>query len=192
MSRCWMTVGAAVATTLSHIALASEEAHHNGGGAHGGGFGDLLFPTINFAIFVWMIWTYALPAMRGWVRERHDRVVRELAEAAAAKAEAERLRQEWQDRIARLDETIAQMREQARQDAQRERDRILAAALKAAEGIRRDAERAAAYEVRRAQQQLRAELVQQALALAEDTTRKQWSEQDQERAVTEFLKQVRE
>lgn len=191
MTHRWMAPGVAATATLSRIAAASEEAEHAGSAGHAAGFSDLLFPTINFAIFLWIIWKYALPAMRGWVRERHNRVVRDLAAAAAAKAEAERLQQEWHDKTARLDETIAQMREQARQDARRERDRVIAAALKTAESIRRDAERAAAYEVRRAQQQLRAEFVRQALGIAEDTARKQWSAQDQERAIGEFLKQVR-
>jgi F-type H+-transporting ATPase subunit b len=186
----WFAVACALSTAVRGLALAAEEAHHNGE-AHAAGLGDLLFPTINFAVFLFVIWRYAVPAIRAWVRERHDRVVRNLTEAAAAKAEAERLRQEWENKLARLDETIRSMREQARADTERERDRILAAAHKTAETIRRDAERAAAYEVRRAQQQLRAELVQEALRLAEDGARRQWSAQDQSRSVDEFVRQVR-
>jgi F-type H+-transporting ATPase subunit b len=181
------------ATVLAAMAvsplLAAEEAHHNGG-AHHPGIGDLLFPTINFALFVWLIWWFAVPAIRGWVRQRHDRVVRALAEAAAAKAEAERLRAEWEERIAHLDQTTEEMRTQARLDAERERERILAAAHRTAEHIHREAERAAANELRRVQQQLRAELVRQALVQAEDGARRQWSAQDQQRALDEFMQQV--
>jgi F-type H+-transporting ATPase subunit b len=82
------------------------------------------------------------------------------------------------------------MRAQAREDAERERDRILAAARTAAEAIRKDAERVAAYEVRRTQQLLRAELVRQAVRLAEDAARSQWSAADQQRFIADFLKQV--
>jgi F-type H+-transporting ATPase subunit b len=184
-----------LSTVLAFMAasplLAAEEAHHNGA-AHHPGIGDLLFPAINFAIFVWLIWRFAAPAIRGWVRQRHDRVVRTLAEAAAAKAEAERLRAEWEERIAHLDQTIEEMRAQARLDAERERERILAAAHRTAEHIQRDAERAAANELRRVQQQLRAELVRHALAQSEDAARKQWSAEDQQRALDEFVQQVRQ
>ena len=83
------------------------------------------------------------------------------------------------------------MRAQARQDAERERERILAAARKTAETIRRDAERAAAYEVRRTQELLRAELVRQALrARRRRKPARSWTAADQERFIADFLKQV--
>jgi F-type H+-transporting ATPase subunit b len=132
-----------------------------------------------------------MPAVRTWVRERRDRVINDLESAAEAKAEALQLKAEWEARLAHLDETIAEMRAQARQDAERERARILAAAQKTADTIRRDAERAAAYEVRRMQEQLRAELVRQALRSAEAQARSQWTAADQERFIADFLTQVR-
>jgi len=180
----------AVVVILASTAGASEEAHHDAA-AHASGLSDLLFPTINFAIFMALIWRFAVPAIRSWVRERHDAVVRALAEAAAAKAAAERLRQEWQQRIAELDKTVTELRAQAQRDAERERDRILADAYKTAQSIQRDAERAAANEVRRVRQELRGELVQKALQLAEERTRAHWTAQDQQRSLDEFLKQVR-
>lgn len=168
---------------------AEEEAEH-----HGGGFeiGPLLFATINLAIFLWVLARFVLPPVRHWVAERRVRVVRELEEAAAAKAEALKLRGEWEQRLAEFAKMVEDMRVQARRDAELERDRILEAARKTAESIRRDAERAAAYEIRRTQQQLRAELVRQAVHLAEETTRAQWSAADQQRFVAEFLKQVQQ
>ena len=111
-------------------------------------------------------------------------------DAAIAKAAAERLRAEWEARLADLERTTAELRAQAQQDAERERERILAAAHAAADAIRRDAERSAAYEIRRTQQQLRAELVRQAISLAEDATRAQWTAADQQRFIADFLKQV--
>jgi F-type H+-transporting ATPase subunit b len=182
-----------VGTTLlaASAAVADEEGHHAGAG-HGASVFDLFFPAINFAIFVWIIWRYAVPAIRAWVRDRHDQVVRALAEAAAAKAEAERLRREWQERIAQLDKTIEEMRRQLQADMARERDRILADAYKTAENIHRDAQRAAANEVRRVRQELQAELVRHALRLAEDGARQHWSAQDQQRALDAFLRQVQQ
>ena len=117
-------------------------------------------------------------------------MISDLEAAATAKAEALQLKAEWEARLARLDQTIEEMRAQARQDAERERERILAAARKTAETIRRDAERAAAYEVRRTQELLRAELVRQALHAAEAQARSSWTAADQERFIADFLKQV--
>ena len=62
---------------------------------------------------------------------------------------------------------------------------------KTAETIRRDAERAAAYEVRRMQAQLRAELVAPGLAdRLNEQARTQWTPADQQRFVDDFLEQV--
>jgi len=187
-SRTW---GAAVAPLLlAGVAVASEEAH----GAHGheGGipFGTLLLSAANLLIFLWVLNRFMMPAIRTWVADRRKRVVEALEQAATAKAAAERLRAEWQVRLGELDRTAAEMREQARRDAERERDRILAAAQHLADTIRRDAERTAAYETRRIQDQLRAELVRAAVQLAEDRTRADWTAADQQRFVAEFLKQV--
>ena len=187
-SRMW---GAAVVSLLlATVAVASEEAH----GAHGhdGGipFGSLLLSAANLLIFVWVLNRFMMPAVRSWVAERRSRVVEALEQAATAKAEAERLRAEWQVRLGELERTAAEMRAQARRDAERERDRILAAAQHLADTIRRDAERTAAYETRRIQDQLRAELVRAAVQLAEERTRAEWTPADQQRFVAEFVKQV--
>ena len=176
-----------IVTALARVALASEETHHHEAGIP---WGTLALSTINLLIFLWVLGRFVMPTVRNWVRERRVRIVNELDDAARLKAEALQLKTEWEGRLAHLEQTIGEMRTQARQDAERERERILAAAQKTAETIRRDAERAAAYEVRRTQEQLRAELVRQALRAAEEQARSHWNAADQERFVAEFLKQV--
>jgi F-type H+-transporting ATPase subunit b len=182
------TLVAAACALHARLALASEESH---GHAPGGiPWSSLLFSAINLAIFVWVLARFVMPAVRQWVRDRRDQVVNDLRDAAAAKAEAERLKAEWEARLADLQHTIAELHAQAQRDAERERERILAAARAAADAIRKDAERAAAYELRRTQAQLRAELVRQAISLAEEATRAQWTAADQQRFIADFLKQV--
>jgi len=186
MNRRGIALFTVLSTLAAAVAMASEETPHEGGGP-----GMMLFfSTINLLIFLYILARFVMPAVRTWVRDRRARVVHALEAAAAAKAEAEKLRAEWDARLAEMARTAETVRAQARRDAERERERILEAARKAAETIRRDAERAAAYEVRRTQAQLRAELVRQAVQVAEETTRQQWSPADQQRAVGEFLKQV--
>ncbi len=174
---------------LAGTALAAVEEGAQGHEAHSP-VAMLVFSTINLLIFLWLLSRFALPGVRYRVRGRRERVVQALEQAAAAKKEAERLRAEWEQRLAEFDATVAEMRAQARRDSERDRDRILDAARKTAEAIRRDAELAAAYELRRTQEQLRAELVRQALHLAEAAARTQLTAADQERFVAEFLKQV--
>jgi len=188
MRRRMPALAATAFALYAPLALASEEAHgHEPGGIP---WSSLLFSAINLAIFVWVLARFVMPAVREWVRDRRDLVVNDLRDAAAAKAEAERLKAEWEARLADLQQATAELRAQAQRDAERERERILAAAHAAADAIRKDAERAAAYELRRTQAQLRAELVRQAVSLAEEATRAQWTAADQQRFIADFLKQV--
>jgi len=170
-------------------ALAEEAAH---GQAHetASPLWPLLFSTINLLIFVWILARYVMPPVREWVHNRRNQVVQALEQAAAAKAEALRLHEEWELRLAQFSRVVEEIQAQARRDAERERAHILETAHKTAEAIRRDAELAAAYELRRTQEQVRADLVRQAVRLAEQAARTQLTADDHQRFVAEFLKQV--
>ena len=183
--------GLALAAILfAGSALAEEAAHAHAHETASSPLGPLLFSTINLAIFLWVLARYVLPPVREWVHHRRRHVVQALEEAAAAKAEALRLREQWEQRLAQFSRAVEEMQAQARQDAERERTHILDAARKTAEAIRRDAELAAAYELRRTQELVRADLVRQAVRLAEEAARTQLTAADHQRFVAEFLEQV--
>jgi len=181
---------AASLLTIPVVALASEQGHGAQPHAAGSQFWPLFYASINLLIFLWVLARFALPAVRSFVRNRRKLVVDALEAAAAAKAEAVKLQAEWESRLAQFERSVQEMRQQALRDAERERERVLAAAHKAADAIRKDAELAAAYELRRTQELLHAGLVQQALQLAEDAARSRLTTEDQQRFVAEFLKQV--
>ena len=173
--------------------LVAASAHAAGGGGHhdeGIPWLTLLFSTINVVLFILVLRRYAWPIVRNWVQERHDRIVRDLNAADEARAEALKIKAEWEKRLADLEGSIEKMREQARQDAERERERILEEARRTAARLERDAEQAAAAEIRQLRAQLRAELTASAIRLAEQSARAQWTEADQERFVADFLEQV--
>lgn len=173
---------------VATAAFAADAAH--GHGESGVPVVTLLASTINLLIFAWVLNRYAVPSIRQWMRDRRNQVVTDLEEAAKARGEAMRLKAEWEERIANLDQTLRQLREQARQDAERERDRILADAHKVAEAIHRDAERTIAAELRAAQSDLRAQVVREAVSVAEDEVRRTWTAADQQRFITDFVQQV--
>jgi len=167
-------------------------AHAAAGGHHDEGIPwlTLLFSTINLVLFVLLLRRFAMPSVRAWVQDRHDRILRDLTVADEARAAATRLKAEWEQRLADLEGQVATMHENARQDAERERDRILAEAQKTAQRIMRDAEQSAAAEIRQLRVALRAELAIHAVKLAEESARQQWTSDDQQRFVTDFLQQV--
>lgn len=174
-------------TLLASTAWAAEAGHGHGGEVP---VLTLLFSSINLLIFAFILGRYAIPGVRLWVRTRRNNIVTDLEEAAAALGDARRLKAEWEEKVAQLDDTIRRMHEQARLDAERERERIIGSAREVAASILRDAERTIAAELRRMRAELRAELVREAVALAEGELRKSWTVADQRRFVADFIDQV--
>lgn len=174
---------------LPAVALASQEQHaaEGHGAAHGVPWATLLFSLINFLLFVGVLKKFAWPAIRNAVRERRQVVLKEIEEATRARREAEKLKAEWEQRLARLGEELDQMRRQSRAELDREREQLLAAAQKVAESIRRDAERAAEQEVRNARAMLREEVARQALEVARELAAQRLSPASQEKFVSDFL-----
>jgi F-type H+-transporting ATPase subunit b len=171
-------------------AWAAEEGHGAHGEHHGIPWSTLFFTAVNFGLFVLLIWRAVLPALRTWALDRRNRIVDELQKAANARAEAEELKNEWRRRMERLDQELAEIRNQALADAQRERERILQLAGETAKAIAADAEKAVGQEVQRAREELRGEVARQALALAGEIVRQRLDQDDQKRFIDEFLREV--
>ncbi|HYD50400.1 MAG TPA: ATP synthase F0 subunit B [Terriglobales bacterium] len=192
-----LLAGSAYAVEPAHQADPAHDVHD--GAVHGAHddhhaaipWSTLAFSAINLGIFLMILRRLALPPIRSWVAERRELVVRELEEATAIRGEAERMKAEWQRRLANLDDEIELMRAQAKQDIERERERILAAAHAAAAALQRDAQRLAAAEGKQLEAQLRAEAARKAVGIAEERIRREWNDADQRRLVSEFLTQVR-
>ena len=184
-------LAAAVLLLEAGSAVASEEAHGGHAEAHGIPWLILFFTAVNFSLFLLLFYRAVLPALRTWVITRHDRIIDELEKAKAARTAAENLKAEWEQRMARLDKELAEIRNQALADAQRERERILQAAQEAASAIAADAEKAAIQEVRRAEAELRQHVAGEAVAIARELIRKGLTDADQARFVDEFLREVR-
>jgi len=167
---------------------AAAEAHH--GGHQGVPWAFLLFSFINFFVFIWVMQRFAWPAISDWVKERRLGVIKALEDAARAREAAEKLKLEWEQRVAGLGQELEAMRSQARSDMEREREAILNTARKAADAIREDARRLADQEVREARARLRQELARQAFEIACEITPQHVSAGDQARFVDEFLERV--
>lgn len=190
-----MRVGRALnATTLVLItataATAAEE--HHGGGTTPAQWMTLIFTCINFFLFVFLLWKFVRVPLQDFLRTRRKSLVDAMSAAAEAKAEADRLKQEYETKLAALDETRRQMIAELRAIAESDRERALEAAREAAERMRSEAERTAQVDLERAKRELRAEAARLAAELAAGELRQRLDDQVRERLVREFLKGVAE
>jgi F-type H+-transporting ATPase subunit b len=179
-----------IAVLAAETAVAAEQ-HGGGHGAPGVEQWKLLaFSAFNFTIFVVLMVRLARSPLRDFLVNRRRDVVASMEEAARLKAEAERLRKEYEQKAAALDRAREDLIAEVKAIAEADRKRALVAAEEAAARMRQDAERTARSDLERARQELRAEAAKLAEELAREEVRRRLTDQDRKRLLDEFLARV--
>ena len=178
-----------LATATFGSAAGSAEAHGSGAPTAAQWL-LLLFTCVNFAAFVYLLRRFTSAPLRDFLKGRRKEIVDLMAEAAREKAAAQALKDEYEAKLAGLEqarnELIADVRRMAESDAQK----LLAAAAEAAERLKRDAERAAQSDHDRAVRELRAEAARLAASLAAEDIRERLDPEIRQQLVEEFLEGV--
>ena len=147
----------------------------------------LLWPTVNFTIFTYLLVRALAGPLREFFRERTGRLREELAVGARARAEAESVRAQLAKDLADLPALRERLKGDMRETAERQRDQLLVQAKQAAERIRNDARLLAEQEIANARRTLRDETVSAALREATALVRGALQPQDHERFVRDFV-----
>jgi F-type H+-transporting ATPase subunit b len=178
------TIGLAPAGPLFAAEGAGEEAHH---GAHAASMSELILPTINFAIFAFILVKYVVPALREYLRRRAADIVSAAATSRTLLGEAEALLAAARARA----NGVASERETIRSDvvtaATRQAERLHEQAEETGKRRLADAALVAEQERRRALEEVRAEIAALATSLAESRLRAVLSSDDQRTFVQQFL-----
>ena len=169
---------------LSASAFAGEAEEHAASAS------ELVFPFLNFLIFLLLIYRFALPVVRDYLNKRRADIAAAVHEGEEAKRRGEALLAEYRGRLASLGDELRAIRDSLRADAEREKAKLLAEAAEVASRIKTDADFLADQEVRLARQELRKEIVDTAEQTAERLVRENLTAADQKRIVGEFLTEV--
>ena len=169
------------------LALAALLAPASARAAGGGGIGDLLYPALNLALLLAVLWFLARKPIVAWFDARREAIRGELEAAGKLRKEAEERHARWQRQLVDLDSELEGIRRTARERAEAERERILADARAGAERIRNDARTAVEQEVRRAREQLRREAADLSVELAGEMLRTRVTDADRARLLDEFI-----
>ena len=148
---------------------------------------EVIFPAINFIIYAGVLYFFALPAVRGFLRARRDEVASTMAQASAKKQQAEALVSEYRARIAGLDQEIRSIETSFQREAEAEKEKLLKEAQSLATKIRDDARVLADQEAKAARQAIREEMASRAEAAARELIQKNLSAADQARLAQDFI-----
>jgi F-type H+-transporting ATPase subunit b len=151
---------------------------------------DLLWRTLNFAgLLIILIWALKKPVAHG-LSSRRQAIVDKFADLEAQKVEAERIYREYESRLTKIDAEVEAIIGAAVKQGEVEKDRLLAEADRAAADMKRQAEMAIQHELAEARLQLRSEVAEQAVRIAEELIRKNLQDADQNRMVEDYLEKV--
>jgi F-type H+-transporting ATPase subunit b len=149
-----------------------------------------IFKWINFAIVAAvLIWVFAkkLPPV---FRAKAEKIASAISKATAVKAEADRQLKDAEQRLARLDEEVRALREEARREGEAEAIRIRAMAQSDAAKIDVAAKAEIAAAERAARMELKALAATLAVASAESVLVKQLNAKTQESLIAGFVERL--
>ena len=157
---------------------------------HTPSIGEVVLPAINFLIYAGVLYYFALPLVRSFLRARRDEVVATIAQASAKKQQAEALVKEYRAKLAAAGDEVQSIQVSVREEAEKERAKLLREAQALAVKIRDDARFLAEREVGIAREKIREEIANQAETTARELVQKNILPADQGRLAQEFIRQI--
>jgi F-type H+-transporting ATPase subunit b len=172
---------------LPAVALAAES-----GGEHGGGGlisidKSLIVQFVNFFILLFILQRLLYKPFLAKMEERSSAIKQSLDQAQAARTEALRQQEENEAKLRAAYAEAAAIREQAIKEAAEESRKHIETAQAQARKLVDDTKAQLDAEVRRAREELRREVSDLAIAVAEKLVRRTLREDDQRRIVAEAV-----
>lgn len=152
---------------------------------------QVVSPYINFIILVWLLVKFGGPALKQFIKGRHDEVKEKVDTAERLISQSEQLKATYEQKVAGLEGEIEAFRKAATDEIENEKRRLLGEAQIMASRIKEQARLAYEQEIKEALAKVRAEIARQTLELAEQRVKEEFKKEDHEKLVDEFIEKLR-
>jgi len=181
----WAT--ASLLLALPRIVLAASAGEHGGGSGLISVDKSLIVQFVNFFILLFILQRLLYKPFLAKMEERTSAIKASLEQAQAARAEAARAQEENEARLRRTHAEAAAIREQALREAGEESRKHVEAAQAQSRKLVEDTKAQLDAEVRRARDELRREVSDLAIAVAEKLVHRTLREDDHRRIVADAI-----
>jgi F-type H+-transporting ATPase subunit b len=151
---------------------------------------ELIWGSLAFLIVLALLVKFAFPTLKKTMADRADKIRQDLEGAEAAKAEAEREREEYRQKIQEARQEAVEILEAARADAERVRADIIARAETEANEIKARANEDIRLATERAQADLQAAVKDLSIELAEKVVEHNLDADTQRALIDSYIAQV--
>jgi F-type H+-transporting ATPase subunit b len=178
-----------LAVMLLLPALGLGQEHGAAHGAEHGGWDvtSIVASFVNFFVLIGLFVFLFKDKLKSFLKERRAAIEVELNEAARLRAEAEAKHKEYSERMAKLDQELAQIKREMIAAGEKERDRIVADAEEKASRMRKEAEFIIEQQMKQLREDLKRETGDAAIEAAEQLLVKATTSFDQQRLAQEYL-----
>jgi F-type H+-transporting ATPase subunit b len=146
-----------------------------------------IFAIINFTIFGVVMFLLLRKPIKKFFADRSAMLKESLASAERAETQAAARAKDIQQRMAKIESDIADLKKQSEQMGEEERARVVAHAEKTSEKMKADTTRMIAQELRRVKKSLRGTTVDVAILMAERILQQEITPDDQGRLAKQFV-----
>lgn len=184
-------LGAAAAAASPALLLAQEHAEEAGGNPlFAVNPGLIIWTWVLFGFTLLILWRWVFPAISGGLEERHAKIQASIDEAHRARDDAKALLAEQKETLEKARAQAQETIEKARAVAEGARKEILAEAKEQQEALLEDARREMGHERERLREDLRREVVEVSIAVAERLIRVRLDGEENRRLVEELVGEI--
>jgi F-type H+-transporting ATPase subunit b len=173
---------------FSALAFAAEE-----GGEHAEHvftWKDWLWPVINFAVLVVVLFFFGRKPMAEYFRKRTELIEKSLREATEAKELAQKALSEVRTKLENADREVEAILASARKSGEKEKEMIIAEGEKLKEKILEQARTNIDFELQKAKDKIKSEAAMMALELAEKQIKEKLGQKEQEALIDDYIKRL--
>lgn len=150
----------------------------------------LLWRVINTIALVALLGYFLKKPLVSFFAERKTSIARDLEQAKELRDAAERIIEEYKEKMAGMEKELERMRAELKKSADAETEKVVAGAERMAQAMVEAARVSAEQELRKAKISLKNEAVEMAVQLAETLIREKINEQDRKRLTEDYLVKV--
>lgn len=153
---------------------------------------DMLVQLFFFLVLLALLKKFAWGPLMNMMEKREQYVANEIEEAEKSRAEAEEASKEAAEQLNQVRAEAQKMIEDAKAAGSKQEEQIIAAAKKEAERLKEAAQADIQNEKERAIQALQDKVASLSVLIASKVIEKELTEQDQEKLINEYIKEVGE
>lgn len=142
---------------------------------------------LNFALFAGILYKFGRKPVQEALKKRKETIMADIDAATRLREKAEERLEDYETKLERLEETLAALKADYAEQAEIERQRVMAEATEKRARMKRDAEFRVEQELKEARAKLLAEAIDQGVLSAEKLLRDRITQEDAARLADEYL-----